>query len=184
MESKLKKVYKEEIKEALFKEFKYKNVMMVPKIVKIVLSMGLGKTIQDKKILNDAIEELTLIAGQRAVKTIARKSIATFKLRAGMDIGCKVTLRNERMYEFLDRLINVSLPSVKDFRGLKNTGFDGRGNYTLGIEEHLIFPEINYDKIESIKGLNITIVTTARTDEEAKALLELFNMPFRKNKID
>jgi large subunit ribosomal protein L5 len=176
----LKKVYKDTSKDILTKKFNYKNVMMVPKIEKIVLNIGLGRAIQDKKKLDNAVKELTAIAGQKAIKTKAKKSIASFKLREGMEIGCKVTLRGNRMYEFLDRLINISLPSIKDFRGLKVSGFDGRGSYSLGIEEHLIFPEVSYEKIEDILGLNITIVTTAKTDEEAKELLNIFNMPFRK----
>ena len=180
MEPRLKKLYNDTSKDILMKQFNYKNVMKVPKIEKIVLNIGLGRAIQDKKKLDDAVKELTAIAGQKAIKTKAKKSIASFKLRDGMEIGCKVTLRGYRMYEFLDRLINISLPSIKDFRGLKVSGFDGRGNYSLGIEEHLIFPEISYDKIEDIKGLNISIVTTAKTDEEAKELLKIFNMPFRK----
>ena len=180
MEPRLKKTYIETGKDILMKQFNYKNIMMVPKIEKIVLNIGLGRAIQDKKKLDDAVKELTAISGQKAVKTKAKKSIASFKLREGMEIGCKVTLRGNRMYEFLDRLINISLPSIKDFRGLKVSGFDGRGNYSLGIEEHLIFPEISYEKIEDIKGLNITITTTAKTDSEAKELLNTFNMPFRK----
>ena len=154
--------------------------MMVPKIEKIVLSMGVGKAVQDKKKLESALNELTSIAGQKAVKTKAKSSIATFKIRTGMDIGCKVTLRGNQMYEFLDKLINISLPRVKDFRGVKDSGFDGRGNFSMGIVEHLIFPEIDFDKIDEIKGLNISIVTTAKKDEEAKVLLEAFNMPFVK----
>ena len=180
MEPRLKKTYIETGKDILMKQFNYKNIMMVPKIEKIVLNIGLGRAIQDKKKLDEALKELTAISGQKVIKTKAKKSIASFKLREGMEIGCKVTLRGNRMYEFLDRLINISLPSIKDFRGLKTTGFDGRGSYTIGIEEHLIFPEVSYEKIEDIKGLNITIVTTANTDEEAKELLSIFNMPFRK----
>ncbi len=180
MEPRLKKLYKEKIIDEIKKQFNYKNVMMIPKLEKIVLSMGVGDAVQDKKKVDTASGDMSKIAGQKAVKTIAKKSIATFKIRDGMEIGCKVTLRGDKMYEFLDRLINVSLPSVKDFRGLKKTGFDGRGNYSLGITEHLIFPEIDYDKIEEIRGLNITIVTTAKTDEEARTLLQLFNFPFRK----
>lgn len=180
MEPRLKKIYNETGKKELKEHFNYKNVMMIPKVEKIVLNMGMGRATQDKKKLDDAVKELTAIAGQKAVKTKSKKSIANFKLREDMEIGCMVTLRGDRMYEFLDRLINISLPSIKDFRGLKPTGFDGRGNFTLGIEEHLIFPEISYDKIEEIKGLNITIVTNAKTDEEARELLNVFNMPFRK----
>lgn len=180
MEPRLKSLYKEKISVGLKDKFKYKNSMMIPKIEKIVLNMGVGKAVQDKKKIESAVEELSLIAGQKAVKTKSKKSIAAFKIRDGMEIGCMVTLRGNIMYEFLDRLINVSLPRVKDFRGVKSTGFDGRGNYSMGITEHLIFPEIDFDKIDEIKGLNITIVTSAKNDEEAKSLLEGFNMPFTK----
>ena len=178
MEPRLKTLYKTKIFNELKKN--YSNVMMVPKLSKITLSMGVGAAIQDKKKLETAADELTQIAGQRAVKTRAKKSIAGFKLREGMEIGCMVTLRGDRMYEFLDRLINVSLPRVKDFRGVKASGFDGRGNFSMGIKEHLIFPEVNFEKIDDIKGLNINFVTTAKTDEEAKKLLQMFNMPFVK----
>jgi len=177
--ARLKKIYDDSKKE-LMKKFNYKNIMMVPKIEKVVLNMGLGSGTQDKKKIDNATKELTMISGQKAVKTLAKKSISNFKLREGMEIGCKVTLRGEKMYDFLDRLISLSLPSVKDFRGLKANGFDGRGNYSIGITEHLIFPEIEYEKIDEIKGLNITIVTTAKTDEEARELLTVFNVPFRK----
>jgi len=153
--------------------------MEVPRLDKIILNMGLGEAIQNIKVLDAAMEELALIAGQRPVVTRARKSIASFKLREGMPIGCMVTLRRGRMYDFFDKLVNVALPRVRDFRGLSDKAFDGRGNYTLGIKEHIIFPEIDYDKIDKIKGLNITIVTTARTDEEGKALLKMMGMPFR-----
>ncbi|MBP7551876.1 MAG: 50S ribosomal protein L5 [Spirochaetes bacterium] len=180
MEPRLKQMYKDTVVKELQKKYEYKNVMDIPKIEKIVLSMGVGKAILDKKKVETAVDDLTLIAGQKAVKTKSKKSIATFKLREGMEIGCMVTLRASRMYEFLDRLINISLPRVKDFKGVKDTGFDGRGNFSMGIQEHLIFPEINFDKIDEIKGLNITIVTTAKSDEEAKTLLQLFNMPFVK----
>jgi len=180
MVPRLKTLYKEKIYNGLKDKFKYKNVMMIPKLEKIVLNMGVGEAIKDKKILENAVDELTLIAGQKAVKTKAKKSIASFKIREGMEIGCRVTLRGNMMYEFLDRLINIALPRVKDFRGVKASGFDGRGNFSLGITEHIIFPEIDLDKINTIKGLNITIVTTAKTDEEAKALLEAFNMPLAK----
>jgi large subunit ribosomal protein L5 len=180
MEPRLKTLYKEKISTELKQKFNYKNVMMIPKIDKICLNMGVGKATQDKKKIESAVDELTLIAGQKAVKTKAKKSIAAFKIRDGMEIGCMVTLRGKIMYEFLDRLINVSLPRVKDFKGVKSSGFDGRGNFSMGITEHLIFPEIDFDKIDEIKGLNITIVTTARNDEEAKSLLEGFNMPFSK----
>jgi large subunit ribosomal protein L5 len=153
--------------------------MEVPRLDKIVLNIGLGEAIQNIKVLDSAMEELTLIAGQRPVVTRARKSIASFKLREGMPIGCMVTLRKIRMYDFFDKLVNVTLPRVRDFRGLSDKSFDGRGNYTLGIKEHIIFPEIDYDKIDKIKGLNISIVTTAKTDEEGKALLKMMGMPFR-----
>jgi large subunit ribosomal protein L5 len=153
--------------------------MEVPRLDKIILNMGLGEAIQNIKVLDAAMEELALIAGQRPVVTRARKSIASFKLREGMPIGCMVTLRRGRMYDFFDKLVNVTLPRVRDFRGLSDKSFDGRGNYTLGIKEHIIFPEIDYDKIDKIKGLNITIVTTAKTDEEGKALLKMMGMPFR-----
>lgn len=180
MEPRLKTLYKEKIFNDLMKKFNFKNVMMAPKIEKVVLSMGVGKAVLDKKKLESAVSELTAIAGQKAVKTKAKTSIATFKIREGMEIGCKVTLRGDSMYEFLDRLINISLPRVKDFKGVKSTGFDGRGNFSMGVVEHLIFPEIDFDKIDEIRGLNINITTTARTDEEARALLECFNMPFVK----
>jgi len=180
MEVQLKNLYNKTVKNELLKHFNYKNVMMVPKIEKITINMGIGAAIQDKKKLDSAVSELSVITGQKAVKTKSKKSIANFKLREDMEIGCKVTLRGDRMYEFLDRLINYSIPSIKDFRGLNPNSFDGYGNYTFGIKEHIIFPEIDYDKIEDIKGMNITITTTAKTDEEAKVLLEKFNFPFRK----
>jgi large subunit ribosomal protein L5 len=159
--------------------FGYSNVMQVPRLHKIVLNMGLGEAIQDIKILDAAVEELALIAGQRPVVTRARKSIASFKLRAGLSIGCMVTLRGDRMYDFFTKLVNIALPRVRDFRGISGKAFDGRGNYSLGIREHIIFPEIDYDKIDKIKGMNITVVTTAQTDEESKELLKLMGMPFR-----
>lgn len=171
--------YKDTIKERMIKEFDYKNVMQVPKIQKIVLNMGLGEAIQNIKIIDGAVEELTQISGQKAVVTKARRSIASFKLREGMPIGCTVTLRRQRMYYFLDKLINVVLPRVRDFRGVSPKAFDGRGNYTLGLKEQLIFPEIDFDKVDKIKGMNITITTTAKTDEEARFLLREFGMPFR-----
>jgi large subunit ribosomal protein L5 len=177
--SRLREVYEKEHRVALTKQFGYKSPMEVPRLDKIILNMGLGEAIQNIKVLDSAVEELALIAGQRPVITRARRSIASFKLRAGMPIGCMVTLRRERMYDFLDKLVNVGLPRVRDFRGVSDKSFDGRGNYTLGIKEHIIFPEIDYDKIDKIKGLNITIVTTAETDEEGKALLKLMGMPFR-----
>ncbi len=177
--SQLKMVYKQEIIPKLVERFDYKNVMQVPKLSKIVLNMGLGEAIQNIKILDSAVEELGLIASQRPVITRARKSIASFKLRAGVPIGCMVTLRGERMYDFLVKLVNVALPRVRDFRGVSGKAFDGRGNYSLGIKEHIIFPEIDYDKIDRMKGLNVTVVTTARTDEEGKELLKLMGMPFK-----
>jgi large subunit ribosomal protein L5 len=159
--------------------FGYKNVMQVPQLSKIALNMGLGEAIQNIKILDSAVDELAFIAGQRPVVTRARKSIASFKLRAGVSIGCRVTLRGERMYDFFTKLVNIALPRVRDFRGVSGKAFDGRGNYSLGIKEHIIFPEIDYDKIDKIKGLNVTVVTTAQTDEEGKELLKLMGMPFR-----
>ena len=180
MNPRYKKLYKETIAPELLKENKYKNVMMVPKLEKIVVNMGLGKAVMDKKKLDAAVGEMEIITGQKAIKTKAKKSIAGFKLREGMEIGCKVTLRGEKMWYFFEKLVDVSLPRVKDFRGIKATGFDGRGNFSMGIDEQLIFPEIEFDKIDEVKGMNITFVTTAKTDEDAKKLLEKFNMPFRK----
>ncbi len=174
----LKKLYQEHIIPEMMKKFGYKNVMQVPRLVKIVINMGVGQATQDPKLLEMAMKELAKITGQQPVIRRARKSISNFKLRAGMAIGCKVTLRRERMYEFLDRLINAAIPRVRDFRGLSDKSFDGRGNYTLGIKEHVIFPEINVDEVERIFGMDITIVTTAKTDEEAYELLKLFGMPF------
>ena len=177
--ARLTELYHNEIVDKLRKEFNYSNIMEVPKIVKVVLNMGLGEAIQNVKILDSATAELNAITGQKSVITKAKKSIATFKLRQGMPIGCMVTLRRARMYEFLDRLLNVSLARVRDFKGVSGKAFDGKGNYTLGIKEQLIFPEINYDAIDKIKGLNITIVTSAKSDEEGKALLKYMGMPFR-----
>ena len=177
--ARLKEVYISDIVPKLMNDFNYKSIMQAPKIVKIVINMGLGEAVQNVKILDSAVEELALIAGQKPVITKAKKSIATFKLRQGMPIGAMVTLRSEHMYEFLDRLINVSLSRVRDFKGVSSKAFDGKGNYSLGIKEQLIFPEINYDKIDKIKGMNITIVTTAKTDEEGRSLLRHFGMPFR-----
>jgi len=177
--AKLKEVYQEKAAPALIKRFNYKNGMEVPKLEKIVINMGLGEAIQNVKILDSAAQELNQITGQKSVITKAKKSIAQFKLRTGMPIGCMVTLRKERMYEFFNRLVNVALPRVRDFKGLSGKSFDGRGNYALGIREQLIFPEIRYDKIDKIKGMNIVIVTTAKTDEEGKELLKLLGMPFR-----
>ncbi len=177
--SKLKETYQNDFVPALIKEFNYKSPMEVPQLEKMILNMGLGEAIQNIKVLDAAMEELALVSGQRPIVTRARKSIASFKLRAGMPIGCMVTLRRVRMYDFFDKLVNIALPRVRDFRGLSDKSFDGRGNYTLGIKEHIIFPEIDYDKIDKIKGLNISIVTTAKTDVEGKALLKMMGMPFR-----
>ena len=176
---KLKEVYQEKAVSALMKRFNYKNRMEVPKLDKIVINMGLGEAIQNIKILDSAAQELSQITGQKPVITKAKKSIAQFKLRTGMPIGCRVTLRKEKMYEFFNRLVNVALPRVRDFKGLSGKSFDGRGNYALGIREQLIFPEIHYDKIDKVKGMNIVIVTSAKTDEEGKELLKLLGMPFR-----
>ena len=177
--AKLKEVYQEKAVPALMKRFNYKNRMEVPKLEKIVINMGLGEAIQNIKILDSAAQELSQITGQKPVITKAKKSIAQFKLRTGMPIGCMVTLRKERMYEFFNRLVNVTLPRVRDFKGLSGKSFDGRGNYALGMREQLIFPEIHYDKIDKVKGMNIVIVTTAKTEEEGKELLKLLGMPFR-----
>jgi large subunit ribosomal protein L5 len=177
--AKLKEVYQEKAVPALMKRFNYKNRMEVPKLEKIVINMGLGEAIQNIKILDSAVQELGQITGQKPIVTKAKKSIAQFKLRTGMPIGCMVTLRKERMFEFFTRLVNVALPRVRDFKGLSGKSFDGRGNYALGIREQLIFPEIHYDKIDKVKGMNIVIVTTAKTDEEGKELLKLLGMPFR-----
>src|SRR5690625_2381343 len=176
----LKQMYQDEIIPAMMEKFNYKSVMQVPKIEKIVLNMGVGDAVQNARALDSAVEELTLISGQKPIITRARKSIAGFRLREGMPIGCKVTLRGERMYDFLQKLIRVALPRVRDFRGVSNKAFDGRGNYTLGVREQLIFPEIDYDKVGKIRGMDIVIVTTANTDEEAHELLSLFGMPFQK----
>ncbi|MDZ7627620.1 MAG: 50S ribosomal protein L5 [Parvularculaceae bacterium] len=176
----LKKQYNEKIKPSLQKQFGYKNVMMTPKIEKVVINMGVGDAVNDRKAVDQALEELTRIAGQKPVITKAKKSIASFKLREGMAVGCKVTLRKDRMYEFLDRLVTVALPRVRDFRGLSPKSFDGRGNYALGLKEHLVFPEINYDQVEKMRGMDIIVCTTAKTDAEARALLAEFNFPFRK----
>jgi large subunit ribosomal protein L5 len=176
----LKKIYNETIAPDLIKEFNYSSPMQTPRLVKIIVSMGVGEAISNKKLLDAAIDELTLITGQKAVKTKARKSIANFKIRAGQEIGARVTLRGAMMYEFLDRLVNAALPRVKDFRGISQNAFDGHGNYAMGITEQIIFPEIDFDKIERIAGLNIVIVTSAKTDAEAKAFLAKFGMPFRK----
>ncbi len=177
--SRLYDYYKTEITPKLMERFKYKNIMEVPKVERVVINIGVGEAIQNPKTLDGAVNDLTLISGQKPVITRARKSIAGFKLREGMPIGCKVTLRGERMYDFLDRLINLSLPRVRDFRGVSPQAFDGRGNYALGIKEQTIFPEIDYDKIDKIRGLEVVIVTTAKTDEEARELLKGMGMPFR-----
>ena len=176
----LKQLYKDQIAPELIKEFNYKTPMQTPRLDKIVVSMGVGEALQNKKLLDAAIEDLGAITGQKAVKTKARKSIANFKIREGQEIGAKVTLRGAMMYEFLDRLVNVALPRVKDFRGVNQNAFDGNGNYSLGLTEQIIFPEIDFDKIERVAGLNIAIVTTAKTDAEAMAFLSKFGMPFRK----
>ena len=178
--SRLKETYQTELMAALSKEFNYRSSMEVPKLERVVLNMGLGEAIQNIKILDAATEEIATITGQRPVITKAKRSIAQFKLRVGMPIGCMVTLRKERMFEFLNRLINIALPRVRDFRGFSPHAFDGRGNYSLGIREQIIFPEIDYDKIDKIKGMNIVIVTTAKTDEEGRELLKLMGMPFRR----
>jgi large subunit ribosomal protein L5 len=177
--SQLKDYYHKEVVPRLIETFKYKNIMEVPKLEKIVLNMGLGEAIHNVKLLDSASEELKIIAGQRPVVTRAKKSIAAFKLREGMPVGCMVTLRHRRMYDYYYKLVNIALPRVRDFRGLSGKALDGHGNYSLGIKEHIIFPEIDYDKIDKIKGLNISIVTTAKTDEEGKELLKLMGMPFR-----
>lgn len=177
--ARLKEYYLKTVVPALVKEFGYTNPMQVPKIEKIVVNMGLGEAISNVKIIDGAVQEMAMITGQKPVVTKAKKSIATFKLRQGMPIGCSVTLRQNTMFEFFDRLVNVALPKVRDFRGISTTAFDGRGNYSIGLHEQIIFPEIEYDKIEKIKGMNITIVTSARTDEEARVLLKLMGVPFK-----
>ena len=176
----LRKLYEDALKKKLTERFGYTNPMQIPRIEKIVLNMGVGEAVNDSKLVKIAAAELEKIAGQKVVITRAKKSIATFKLREGMPIGCKVTLRGDRMYEFLDRLVTIALPRVRDFRGLNAKSFDGRGNYALGIKEHIVFPEIDYDKIDKVLGLDVVIATTAKSDEEARALLEGFNFPFRK----
>ena len=176
----LKEEYRERIVQTLTEEFDYKNLMMVPKLEKIVISRGVGAAVADKKLIDHAVEELTTISGQKAIATISKKDVASFKLRKGMPIGAKVTLRGERMYEFLDRLITIALPRVRDFQGIKANGFDGRGNYNLGVTEQIIFPEINIDKINRISGMDITFVTSAATDQEAKSLLTALGLPFKK----
>lgn len=178
--SRLKSLYKDEIIDAMMKKFGYKNIMEVPKLDKIVLNMGVGEAKENAKVLESAVQDMEAISGQKAVLTKAKNSVANFKIREGMPIGCKTTLRGEKMYEFLDRLINLALPRVRDFRGVNPDAFDGRGNYALGIKEQIIFPEIEYDKVDKVRGLDVIIVTTAKTDEEARELLRLFNMPFAK----
>jgi large subunit ribosomal protein L5 len=177
--ARLESVYKETIVPELVKEFSYKSVMQAPRITKITLNMGVGEAVADKKILQSAISDMEKISGQKPVITLARKSIAGFKIRDDMPIGCKVTLRSKRMYEFLDRLINISIPRIRDFRGLSPKSFDGRGNYSMGVKEQIIFPEIDYDKIDALRGMDITITTTAKSNEEGLALLKHFNFPFR-----
>lgn len=178
--TRLEKIYTEKVAPALMQEFGYKSPMEVPRLKAVSLNIGLGEASQNNKLIEDAVDELTKIAGQKAVVTRARKSIAAFKLRENMPVGCRVTLRQERMWDFLDKLMNFALPRVRDFRGVPDRGFDGRGNFTLGVREHSIFPEINIDRVEKPKGMNVTIVTTARTDKEGKMLLDLLGMPFRK----
>ena len=178
--SRLKDQYQNEIIDAMTKKFGYKNIMEVPKLSKIVINMGVGEAKDNAKLLESAIADMEKIAGQKAVVTRAKNSVANFKIREGMPIGCKVTLRGEKMYEFLDRLVNLALPRVRDFRGVNSASFDGRGNYALGIKEQIIFPEIEYDKIDKVRGMDVIVVTTAKTDEEARELLRLFNMPFKK----
>ena len=176
--SRLKEQYQNEIVDALIKKFGYKNIMEVPKLDKVVINMGVGEAKENHKLLESAIADMETITGQKAVTTKAKKSVANFKIREGMPIGCKVTLRGEKMYEFVDRLINLALPRVRDFRGVNPNAFDGRGNYALGIKEQLIFPEIEYDKVDKVRGMDVIFVTTAKTDEEARELLKQFNMPF------
>ena len=178
--SRLKEMYESEIKDAMVKKFGYKNVMEIPKLDKIVVNMGVGEAKENAKLLEAAVKDMEAITGQKVVTTKAKNAVANFKIREGMPIGCKVTLRGEKMYEFTDRLINIALPRVRDFRGVKANSFDGRGNYTMGIKEQLIFPEIEYDKVDKIRGMDIVFVTTAKTDEEARELLRLFGMPFAK----
>ena len=178
--ARLKDVYRETIVDAMMKKFGYKNIMEVPKLDKIVVNMGIGEAKENPKVLENAVSDMETITGQKAVLTKAKKSVANFKIREGMNIGCKTTLRGEKMYEFLDRLVNLALPRVRDFRGVNPNAFDGRGNYALGIKEQFIFPEIEYDKIDKTRGMDVIFVTTAKTDEEARELLRLFNMPFAK----
>ena len=178
--SRLKDLYKDEIVDAMIKKFGYKNIMEVPKLDKIVINMGVGEAKENAKVLDSAVKDLETITGQKVVLTRAKNSVANFKLREGMPIGCKTTLRGEKMYDFMDRLVNLALPRVRDFRGVSADSFDGRGNYALGVKEQLIFPEIEYDKVEKVRGMDVIVVTTAKTDEEARELLRLFGMPFAK----
>ena len=178
--TRLEGIYKEKVAPALQKEFGYKSPMELPKVKSVSLNIGLGEASTNNKLIEDAVEELTAIAGQRAVVTRAKKSIANFKLREGLPVGCRVTLRGDRMWDFLDKLMNFALPRVRDFRGIPDRGFDGRGNFTMGIREHTIFPEVNMDRVERVKGLNVTVVTTAQNDKEGKVLLDLLGMPFKK----
>lgn len=178
--ARLKQVYKDNVVATLTEEFSYQNVMQVPKITKITLNMGVGEAIADKKLLEHAVNDLEALSGQKVVVTKARKSVAGFKIRDGYPIGCKVTLRGERMWDFFDRLVDVAIPRIRDFRGLNPKSFDGRGNYSMGVKEQIIFPEIDYDKVDRVRGMDITITTTARTDEEGRALLAAFNFPFKK----
>lgn len=180
MSSRLKEMYINEIVDAMIKKFGYKNVMEVPKLDKIVINMGVGEAKENAKVLEAAVKDMETITGQKAVITKAKKSVANFKIREGQSIGCKTTLRGDKMYEFLDRLVNLALPRVRDFRGVNPNSFDGRGNYALGIKEQIIFPEIEYDKVDKVRGMDVIFVTTAKTDEEARELLRLFNMPFAK----
>ncbi len=180
MSSRLKDMYMNEIVDAMIKKFGYKNVMQVPKLDKIVINMGVGEAKENAKVLEAAVSDMETITGQKAVVTKAKKSVANFKIREGQSIGCKTTLRGDKMYEFLDRLVNLALPRVRDFRGVNPNSFDGRGNYALGIKEQIIFPEIEYDKVDKVRGMDVIFVTTAKTDEEARELLRLFNMPFAK----
>ena len=178
--SRLQEYYRQNVVRQLMERFNYRNVMQVPRINKITLNMGVGEAVGDKKVIEHAVEDMTRISGQKPVVTLARKSIAGFNIRQGWPIGCKVTLRRERMFEFLDRLINIAIPRIRDFRGLSARAFDGRGNYSLGVYEQIIFPEVDYDKIDALRGLDVTVTTSARSDEEARALLEAFNFPFRR----
>ncbi|MBN1292224.1 MAG: 50S ribosomal protein L5 [Candidatus Latescibacteria bacterium] len=179
MAPRLKEKYEKEIAPALMEEFKYRSMMQIPKLTKIIVNMGVGEAVQDIKNLDGAVEDITIITGQKPILRRAKKSISNFKLRTGMPVGCKVTLRRDRMYEFLDRLLTFAIPRIRDFRGVPGRSFDGHGNYTLGVKEQIIFPEIDYDKIDKTRGMDITFVTTAKKDEEAKALLKTFGMPFR-----